>query len=889
MACDTREPPAGCPPRRPVVLYARPGEYADASATVSDLIRRTAAPSDFFLFTSGAPGEALRAAGSSGVEVVAGYSSAAHAFAGASGRFPGSGFFFVRAGVRLPEAWDLRLLWTAQRHDGAGLVSPLAVKGLPSGIDSFDTLDRLCYVHSSMEPRTAEPLWHCVYVTPAAARAACLSRPAASGGDAAFASFRRAFTAARFRSLLADHIAVGVAGLPDSLQARMHYKIAEAVARRPGRNAIPELDLRSSLVPRTLHVVHHWGGGTNRWVENFGSACPYGTNLVLKSLHTSETLASQLWLFRDIRDRHPIRRYILEPQINGTARQHESYSKALASILSEFGIENIVVSSLIGHSLDVLRAPLPALLVCHDYYPFCPALNITFGSLCRSCDPQRLAACTDHNPHHRFFRTAPAPYWLDLRSAFSQTMLDRGIPMIAPCESVAANYTRLQPELKPLFRVIPHAASRLPEAAVPVARGTASGRLKVLVLGSLALNKGRELVIELAPRLQSFADLFLVGVGPDGKRFGRQHRVTVIEHYDWRELPSIIAKIGPDLALLASVVPETFSYTLQELFDLKIPALATRLGSFEDRIEDGVTGFLCEPSAASILEQLRFLNENRDKLQNVRDALGRIAHRSIEEMVQDYRALLRPPPLSSRVYFCEDFRAQQARMGHCRVYWRSPGEHPIGPRSSSAYYRIGPEPQEVKLGLHPIPKVSSLLLDLGGGAGVLFLSGLKLCDAKGSEICRWDAAALGDSPSLGLNLVMIPDAAPALAVCSLSEDARLDLPLPVRVRNNPSCPGYLTFMVWRPTPEETFELLTAECRKKNHRRELDRLLHQMKWAGAAGAPQGGVPLSEFQDAQSRIRELESSLSWRITGPLRAFVGRVPALVRLVSRLTSAGR
>ena len=63
----------------------------------------------------------------------------------------------------------------------------------------------------------------------------------------------------------------------------------------------------------------------------------------------------------------------------------------------------------------------------------------------------------------------------------------------------------------------------------------------------------------------------------------------------------------------------------------------------------------------------------------------------------------------------------------------------------------------------------------------------------------------------------------------------------------------------------------------------------MKWAGAAGAPQGGVPLSEFQDAQSRIRELESSLSWRITGPLRAFVGRVPALVRLVSRLTSAGR
>ena len=57
------------------------------------------------------------------------------------------------------------------------------------------------------------------------------------------------------------------------------------------------------------------------------------------------------------------------------------------------------------------------------------------------------------------------------------------------------------------------------------------------------------------------------------------------------------------LAMSVSIVPETFSYTLSELWAAGIPVLATRLGAFGDRIVDGENGWLFP--AGSVNELLR--------------------------------------------------------------------------------------------------------------------------------------------------------------------------------------------------------------------------------------------------------------------------------------------
>ena len=77
------------------------------------------------------------------------------------------------------------------------------------------------------------------------------------------------------------------------------------------------------------------------------------------------------------------------------------------------------------------------------------------------------------------------------------------------------------------------------------------------------------------------------------------------------ELPKILQSLKPDLGLLLSNVPETFSYTLSELFAAGIPPVASRLGAFVDRIEDGVTGWLVSPGGDDLLDKLSELDRPR--------------------------------------------------------------------------------------------------------------------------------------------------------------------------------------------------------------------------------------------------------------------------------------
>ena len=885
MPYDTDE---RCSPARDsrnvVVLSVASGEEDRARETLGDIVQSTGAPADFFVFTSGPLGAKLnQELAGAGFVAIPGQYDHEQSFVAAVHRFHEGGFFFVRAGVRLPEAWDLRLLWTALRHDGVGIATPLQIRKVPRGIESYAAFDQLCCLHSSLEPRACPPLFSCAYVSPAAA-CAVLRQWKDSPSRAGFAAFEEILGRLRFRSLVVDHVAVGGVTLPPSAATRKHEKIANAVHRKMGAGAASGFSMRSLLAPRSLHVLHSWGGGSDRWVKDYCAADQKGKSFVLLSINTHETLGCQLWLYRDPRDHQPIRQYRLDPQINGTAVEHESYANLLANILEEFGIESIIVSSLIGHSLDVLRTGRPTVIVCHDYYPFCPALNITFESVCHSCNEGELTACTLHNPHNRFFGHVPVFYWLQLRKTFARTVLERHIPMLAPSKSVVAHYSQLLPELARAFRVVPHGTRRLRIAVGRSARAEGFDRLKVIVLGALTLNKGREIVRDIADDLGKFADLYLVGAGIDGRRLAQDNGIRVIERYVWHNLPELIAEIGPDLALLPSVVPETFSYTLQELFDLGIPVLATCLGSFNDRIADGVTGFLCEPEGTAILARIRHLHANRPELARVREALGTMVHRSLEEMIDDYGETLRSPRFSSRAYFAKDFRRHMAASRtRCRLLWRAPGESFTEARSSSAHYAVPVARQKLTLELPRMPAPAVLRFVPAERPGIVILHDLRMLDRKGRAIWCWNQVVSHYVTSLGSNLVIFEDTAADTVMCALDSNPHLLLPVPKDALENLGSGGLLELEISSLGPEDSTALLRNECAKEFHRHELDGMLNQMAAAtGSTGEPAAN-PWTDLEHTQRRVIELEASWSWRITKPLRVLADRVPGLLHLLNR------
>lgn len=393
--------------------------------------------------------------------------------------------------------------------------------------------------------------------------------------------------------------------------------------------------------PVQLHVVHDLGGGIARWCEDYCQADDQRINLVLKPYRKSQAMGEGLVLLSGREDAAPLGLWQFEAPIAATADGHAEYRKVLALILRDYGVDAILVSSLIGHALDVLDTGLPTVLVQHDFYPYCPAIHIYFDGVCQTCDAERLSLCAERNssfnPAHRFF---PAAERLRVRERFVELVEHRNLTLIVPGQAARAHFNQLLPQLDPSrFVTIPHGhLTRLSPVAYPIR--SAHDTLRVVVLGMLSVSKGVDLLRDALEPLLEFAEVHLVGPREMGALFEGKQGVRVVSDYSLDDLPAILSEIQPDAALLLSIVPETFSYTLSELFMLGIPPVATNLGSFAERITPGVNGFLFEPRAENLLSCLRNLHADRAGLQRVRAHLLQLKMRTAEEMVADYHRLL---------------------------------------------------------------------------------------------------------------------------------------------------------------------------------------------------------------------------------------------------------
>ncbi|MEJ2533715.1 MAG: glycosyltransferase family 4 protein, partial [Halioglobus sp.] len=309
----------------------------------------------------------------------------------------------------------------------------------------------------------------------------------------------------------------------------------------------------------------------------------------------------------------------------------------------EYGVESLVVSSLIGHSLDLLCSDLPTTFVLHDFFPFCPALYATFGSSCQSCSAGELQECAVRNPLHSFFKCESDVHWLAVRASFIEMLASDAICAIAPTQSVADRYRQLEPRLEEkTIHIVPHGLDQQLSTSlksVSLKRASDAERLRVVVLGRMTAEKGGDLLAEIIGAVTGFADVWLLGAGESGERFENLPSVSVVASYHKTELAALLQQVDPDLGLLLSIVPETFSYTLSELWAAGLPVLATRLGAFSDRILDGGNGWLSDIQPRAVLEKLQWLDGNRAELERIREALLDQEVRSAEAMTADYSAL----------------------------------------------------------------------------------------------------------------------------------------------------------------------------------------------------------------------------------------------------------
>jgi len=704
-------------------------------------------------------------------------------------RFRGRDVILVRPGLQLPPRWDVRLAWSSHRHAMTGLMSPVmpsileaagcgTIEAQPASLDAFfcERAEAVAVDAGMFSPG-------CVLVK-SEIPAIVLNKGFAPTPP----RLAEAAGQARFMTTVAPHIFVGentagqvlrVAGprnsdlpgtdLLSGIVGTLHN------GAQVGVNASPVLRMRS----RTLHMMHNWGGGLEQWVREFCRSDAAHDNLILRPRGTWGAFGSMLTLHSSPDSTEPIETWTLDPVIPATAARHENYRAILRQICYRYGIDRILVSSLIGHSLDALRLDVPTAVVCHDYYPFCPALNITFGEVCTSCDTSRLNECTSSNSNHRFFLNVPPPVWENLRTEFADVVNERSIPLIAPSASVPRHYSDLLPALTTAFHVIPHGTRRVSPESLDLSFDAAEP-LRIVVLGRLAVHKGLGLLQAMMPALREIAEVYLVGCGETGNEFAGQSGVHVIPEYEWELLPDVLQEIRPNLGLLLSTVPETFSYTLQELFDLGIPVIATRLGSFADRIEHGVSGYLCTGDPDALLAAIGQVYSDRSLLSEMHLRIKATPHRTLADMHAEYDRLIPVPALSPNGYFAErvTFREQNR---HLQIFWRTE-DSSFAESASALAYPYGARRQIAKLWIPQLGSdLAQIRLDPAACTGFFVLYNLKLRDKTGKTVWKWDGnASLFEQAPAVYNIVAL-DREPGtdgLPLYLMGNDPQFLVPLP---------------------------------------------------------------------------------------------------------------
>ncbi len=437
----------------------------------------------------------------------------------------------------------------------------------------------------------------------------------------------------------------------------LRYAVQDALNQN-----IPSVDI-SAIKPAQLHIVHSWGGGIERWLQDYCEADHQRTNLILRSIGVIGHYGQRIALYRSPMMDQPIRYWELSYPIRAIIPSHLEYRRLLQEIIAQWGIEAIIVSSLIGHSLDALDTHLPTVLITHDYLPFCPALNIYFEKICTTCQTEQLKHCFDRNPYNRFFYPMTTTEWLGIRYRFEQLLYRENLTLVSPSNSVPRHLQVLLPTIKDrTFHIIPHGISLSNEYQhQPLdneQRDThqspdLNSKLNIVILGHLSLQKGQRLFAEIYPSVIEIADFYLIGCGEAGGLFKNKRGLVIIEQYEHQKLPEIIQNIQPDLGLLLSVVPETFSYTLSELLFLKVPVLATQVGSFVDRIQEGVNGFLCPPTPAALTDKIIWIAHHREALHFIKQHLSTERPRTTQDMVADYHQLTPLPIFSKSRYLAQ--------------------------------------------------------------------------------------------------------------------------------------------------------------------------------------------------------------------------------------------
>ncbi len=345
---------------------------------------------------------------------------------------------------------------------------------------------------------------------------------------------------------------------------------------RPIRRALAEARLLGEYHRFVLIVSLALRGGVNRFVGDRCAALKRDgyTPVVLRPIYETDDCELQVEL----------------PGVNDLRFSLPHEQASLIELLQRCKFEHIELQHFLGLPgttvETILQLGSPYDIYVHDYVWFCPQITLIDKSG-RYCGEPDVATCercvADIGSNLTENITVSS-----LRQR-SERWLTGARKTVAPSKDAADRLLRHFPGLKIDVKPIEQSLVARPKAVA------VSGRIRVALVGAIGIHKGFEVLLACAKDAETRdlpLEFTIIGYSKHDQPLIDTGRVFITGGYAEQEFPELLRREQPNIILLPSVWPETWSYTLTYALASGLPIVAFDIGAIAERLKELGTGVL---------------------------------------------------------------------------------------------------------------------------------------------------------------------------------------------------------------------------------------------------------------------------------------------------------
>ncbi len=391
---------------------------------------------------------------------------------------------------------------------------------------------------------------------------------------------------------------------------------------------------------KILHVIHGMGGGMEKQVrelisDNISSDIHYifisKEKYILVEKWKSGSCASKM-MFKIRRDYYNY----------ASLTSQNDYKTILNLCIQLFSISLIHIHHLINNSeiIEVLaKLDIPYILTLHDYYSVCPSIFLLDSDFryCSNCTSEikdrGYELCMKHIGLNK--------YSLEIHQSLMRQVLTSARRIIVPNATMVDTIIKVYPEIRNKIDVIEHGnRNRIFEYDLQKQIETLKEEkmLNVAILGNLAEHKGFHILKKILVKAPKNLRVRFVSYGLLHEKIPG---VISKGRYDSCNIVEALAKDKIHIGLFLSVCPESYSYTLSEYVQAKIPVISFDLGAQGDRVRKLNAGWVVQElnDADAVLRKITDLIENRELIYEAKKNIQFNGLASIEDMQKNYNEL----------------------------------------------------------------------------------------------------------------------------------------------------------------------------------------------------------------------------------------------------------